>query len=110
MMGSTGVPSLSARETVIFDTPTIAAMSDPAGGNSLGHACQQPADTRGTPCGRQQTEQSRPALSRANVGVEALEGTDHVTAVRLADGSRIEADLVVVGVGVTPATDWLADE
>jgi NADPH-dependent 2,4-dienoyl-CoA reductase/sulfur reductase-like enzyme len=46
---------------------------------------------------------------RCGVGVEALEGTDHVTAVRLADGSRIEADLVVVGVGVTPNTDWLAD-
>jgi NADPH-dependent 2,4-dienoyl-CoA reductase/sulfur reductase-like enzyme len=46
---------------------------------------------------------------RCGVGVRALEGDDHVEAVRLADGSRIEADLVVVGVGVTPNTDWLAD-
>jgi NADPH-dependent 2,4-dienoyl-CoA reductase/sulfur reductase-like enzyme len=45
---------------------------------------------------------------RCGVGVEALEGTDHVEAVRLADGTRIEADLVVVGVGVAPNTDWLA--
>jgi NADPH-dependent 2,4-dienoyl-CoA reductase/sulfur reductase-like enzyme len=46
---------------------------------------------------------------RCGVGVEALEGEGQVTAVRLADGSRIEADLVVVGVGVTPTTDWLVD-
>jgi NADPH-dependent 2,4-dienoyl-CoA reductase/sulfur reductase-like enzyme len=44
---------------------------------------------------------------RCGVGVEAIEGSDHVEAVRLADGTRIEADLVVVGVGVAPATDWL---
>jgi NADPH-dependent 2,4-dienoyl-CoA reductase/sulfur reductase-like enzyme len=43
------------------------------------------------------------------VGVEALEGGERVEAVRLADGTRIEADLVVVGVGVAPATEWLAD-
>jgi NADPH-dependent 2,4-dienoyl-CoA reductase/sulfur reductase-like enzyme len=46
---------------------------------------------------------------RCGVGVETIEGTDHVEAVRLADGSRIEADLVVVGVGVAPAIDWLVD-
>jgi NADPH-dependent 2,4-dienoyl-CoA reductase/sulfur reductase-like enzyme len=45
---------------------------------------------------------------RCGVGVEALEGTTRVEAVRLADGTRIEADLVVVGVGVAPTTDWLA--
>jgi NADPH-dependent 2,4-dienoyl-CoA reductase/sulfur reductase-like enzyme len=42
------------------------------------------------------------------VGVAALEGDQRVEAVRLADDTRIEADLVVVGVGVTPATEWLA--
>jgi NADPH-dependent 2,4-dienoyl-CoA reductase/sulfur reductase-like enzyme len=46
---------------------------------------------------------------RCGVGVEAIEGADRVEAVRLADGSRIEADLVVVGVGVAPAIDWLVD-
>jgi NADPH-dependent 2,4-dienoyl-CoA reductase/sulfur reductase-like enzyme len=44
---------------------------------------------------------------RVGVGVEAIEGTDRVEAVRLADGSRIEADLVVIGVGVVPNTEWL---
>ncbi|MFF3494747.1 NAD(P)/FAD-dependent oxidoreductase [Streptomyces sp. NPDC002795] len=40
--------------------------------------------------------------------VAALEGGDCVTGVRLSDGSVIPADVVVVGVGVEPATDWLA--
>lgn len=39
--------------------------------------------------------------------VDALIGNDHVTAVRLADGTELPADLVVVGVGVIPATGWL---
>ncbi len=46
---------------------------------------------------------------RCGVGVEAIEGVDSVEAVRLADGTRIEADLVVVGVGVAPTIDWLSD-
>jgi NADPH-dependent 2,4-dienoyl-CoA reductase/sulfur reductase-like enzyme len=44
---------------------------------------------------------------RLGVGVEGFDGTDRVAAVRLADGSRVEADVVVVGIGVRPATDWL---
>lgn len=40
-------------------------------------------------------------------GVDALLGDNHVTAVRLADGTELPADLVVVGIGATPATDWL---
>ncbi|WP_432182412.1 FAD-dependent oxidoreductase [Streptomyces sp. NBC_00063] len=35
------------------------------------------------------------------------DGGDRVTGVRLSDGSRVPAD-VVVGIGVEPATDWLA--
>jgi 3-phenylpropionate/trans-cinnamate dioxygenase ferredoxin reductase component len=44
---------------------------------------------------------------RLGVGVEALEGGDRVERVRLADGSAVEADVVVVGIGVTPSTGWL---
>ena len=44
---------------------------------------------------------------RVGVGVEALEGSGRTLRVRLADGSRVEADLVVVGVGVAPNTAWL---
>ncbi len=42
-----------------------------------------------------------------NAVVDRFEGTTRVEQVVLADGTRIEADLVVVGVGTVPATDWL---
>ncbi|MGV9428061.1 NAD(P)/FAD-dependent oxidoreductase [Streptomyces sp. NPDC003656] len=41
-------------------------------------------------------------------GVAALRGTRTVTAVDLADGRTLPADLVVTGIGATPNTDWLA--
>jgi NADPH-dependent 2,4-dienoyl-CoA reductase/sulfur reductase-like enzyme len=44
---------------------------------------------------------------RCGVGVEGFEGTGRVEAVRLSDGTVVAADLVVVGVGVAPATGWL---
>jgi NADPH-dependent 2,4-dienoyl-CoA reductase/sulfur reductase-like enzyme len=44
---------------------------------------------------------------RLGVGVERLEGSRSVEGVRLADGSVVAADVVVVGIGVVPVTDWL---
>jgi len=44
---------------------------------------------------------------RLGVGVEALEGSDRVERVKLSDGSSVAADVVVVGIGVAPNTDWL---
>jgi NADPH-dependent 2,4-dienoyl-CoA reductase/sulfur reductase-like enzyme len=44
---------------------------------------------------------------RVGVGVDAFVGNDRVEGVRLTDGSQVPADLVIVGLGVTPATDWL---
>ncbi len=44
---------------------------------------------------------------RLGTGVGAVLGEDHVQGVRTADGDVIEADLVVVGIGVTPNTAWL---
>ena len=44
---------------------------------------------------------------RLGVGVEAFLGTERVEGVWLSDGSTVEADVVVVGVGVAPATEWL---
>ncbi|HEY2674507.1 MAG TPA: FAD-dependent oxidoreductase [Rugosimonospora sp.] len=41
-------------------------------------------------------------------GVRGLTGTGRVTGVRLADGTHLPADLVVVGVGARPRVDWLA--
>jgi 3-phenylpropionate/trans-cinnamate dioxygenase ferredoxin reductase subunit len=44
---------------------------------------------------------------RLGVAVEAIEGSDHVTGVRLADGEVIAADLVIVGIGIIPAVEPL---
>jgi 3-phenylpropionate/trans-cinnamate dioxygenase ferredoxin reductase subunit len=47
---------------------------------------------------------------RLGIGVEgiaAVDGRDRVAAVRLTDGSVVDADVVVVGVGVAPNTAWL---
>lgn len=40
-------------------------------------------------------------------GVKAIEGDGRVERVVLEDGTVIPADLVVVGIGVTPSVDWL---
>lgn len=44
---------------------------------------------------------------RCGTGVQALLGSDRVEAVRLTDGTELEADLVVVGIGADPSTGWL---
>ncbi|HTY27058.1 MAG TPA: NAD(P)/FAD-dependent oxidoreductase, partial [Mycobacterium sp.] len=45
---------------------------------------------------------------RTGVGVAEVRGENgHVSTVVLSDGSELPADLVVVGIGSRPATDWL---
>lgn len=44
---------------------------------------------------------------RTGVGVDRIEGGARVEKVVLADGTVLDADLVVVGIGATPAVDWL---
>ncbi|MFI1854230.1 NAD(P)/FAD-dependent oxidoreductase [Streptomyces sp. NPDC020480] len=47
---------------------------------------------------------------RLGVGVARfLESAGRVVAVELADDTKLDADLVLVAVGSTPATDWLTD-
>jgi NADPH-dependent 2,4-dienoyl-CoA reductase/sulfur reductase-like enzyme len=45
---------------------------------------------------------------RVGVGVESLVGETQVAGVRLTDGSQVDADVVVLGLGVTPEVGWLA--
>ncbi|MEY8018038.1 NAD(P)/FAD-dependent oxidoreductase [Mycobacterium servetii] len=45
---------------------------------------------------------------RLGVTVAEVRGQGHVEAVVLTDGTELPADLVVVGIGSRPATDWLA--
>src|SRR2546423_1820267 len=44
---------------------------------------------------------------RCGVTVAGFEGEGRVSGVRLGDGSVVQADVVVVGVGVVPETGWL---
>ncbi|MEM7413683.1 MAG: FAD-dependent oxidoreductase [Myxococcota bacterium] len=46
---------------------------------------------------------------RLGVGVEAITGDRRVEGVVLTNGDTLPADVVVVGIGATPATDWLED-
>ena len=44
---------------------------------------------------------------RAGVGVTSLIGTDRVTGAVLSDGSKVDVDVVAIGVGSVPVTGWL---
>jgi len=80
------------------DVTVVEALPTPlvrATGEAMGHAIASLHQRNGTEL-------------RCGIGVSRVEGDEHVERVVLADGSVIDADLVVVGIGVTPATDWLA--
>jgi len=44
---------------------------------------------------------------RLGTGVAGFDGDDRVRMVRLSDGTTVATDVVVVGIGVVPATGWL---
>ena len=46
---------------------------------------------------------------RLGVGVVLIEGGDRVERLRLTDGTVLDVDLVVIGVGVAPNTGWLEE-
>jgi apoptosis-inducing factor 3 len=55
----------------------------------------------------QQLHEANGVSFKLNARVSGFEGSEKVEAVVLENGERIPADLVVVGVGVTPATDFI---
>jgi NADPH-dependent 2,4-dienoyl-CoA reductase/sulfur reductase-like enzyme/nitrite reductase/ring-hydroxylating ferredoxin subunit len=56
----------------------------------------------------QRIHQEKGVRFRLGAKIEALQGEGRVTSVRLANGETIAADLVVAGLGVKPATGFLA--
>ncbi len=46
---------------------------------------------------------------RTGIGVKGIVGRERVEQVQLDDGTTIDCDVVVVGIGVVPNTDWLAN-
>jgi NADPH-dependent 2,4-dienoyl-CoA reductase/sulfur reductase-like enzyme len=59
----------------------------------------------GRRCARLHTDHG--VALKLGAGVTGLAGTTRVEGVKLADGSTVLADTVVIGVGVAPTTDWL---
>jgi NADPH-dependent 2,4-dienoyl-CoA reductase/sulfur reductase-like enzyme len=81
------------------DVTVVEALSTPlvrATGTAMGAAIASLHERNGTTllCG---------------AGVRAVEGDSRVKRVVLDDGTVLEADLVVVGIGVSPCTSWLED-
>ncbi|MGW1675377.1 NAD(P)/FAD-dependent oxidoreductase [Streptomyces sp. NPDC002324] len=70
-------------------TPLVRAV-----GEEMGAACASLHEANGT-------------VLRCGVGVKAIEGDGAVERVRLSDGTVLPADLVVVGIGASPAVEWL---
>ena len=53
------------------------------------------------------THRDEGVVFRLGAGVDGFEGEGAVTGVRLSDGEMLPAELVIVGVGAAPATEWL---
>lgn len=82
-----------------LDVTMIEALPTPLGrvlGDRMGEVCAEVHRQRGVDL-------------RTNVGVDRIEAGDdgRVSRVVLSDGAEIDADVVVVGIGVIPNTEWL---
>lgn len=96
--GFIGAEVAASARALGLDVTVIEALAQPLArvlGPELGARCARLHKDNGTNL-------------RLGVGVEGLTSADgRVTGVALADGSTVEADVVVVGIGVTPNTGWL---
>ncbi len=95
--GFIGAEVASTIKTLGIDVTVVEA-----GRNPLGRVL---GDEIGAICGEIHREQG--VDLRTGVGVDAIEGAERVEAVRLSDGSRVNADVVVVGIGAIPNSEWL---
>ncbi len=95
--GFIGAEVAGAARALGLEVTVVEAMDHPlerAVGREAGAACASLHIENGTTliCG---------------VGVDRLTGDDAVQSVVLADGRQLDADLVVVGIGVQPNVEWL---
>ena len=80
-----------------LDVTMVEALPTPLGrvlGDEMGEVCAEVHRDHGVDL-------------RTAVGVERISGDGRVERVTLSDGSTIDADVVVVGIGVIPNTEWL---
>ncbi len=94
VLGSELAASCRARELDVTVVDLLGTPMDQAFGPQLGEVCTGLHRDHGT------------AL-RLGTGVAELLGDGRVTGVRLDGGETLAADVVIVGVGVTPTTGWL---
>ncbi|MER7684931.1 FAD-dependent oxidoreductase [Streptomyces sp. NPDC097610] len=95
--GFIGAECASAARARGMETTIVEAAPVPlvrAYGEHMGRVCAQLHERNGVSL-------------RLGAQVQGFDGSDRVEAVRLSDGTRLEADLVVVGVGADPAVEWL---
>ena len=95
--GFIGAEVASVARSAGLDVTLIEALPAPlanAVGAEVGEACANLHRQRGVDV-------------RCGALVAGFEGSERVERVVLADGSTVEADLVVVGIGVAPETGWL---
>ncbi len=97
--GFIGAEAASSARSLGLDVTVIEALPVPLArilGDRMGQVCAALHRDHGV-------------VLRTGVGVKGLVGDTQVRAVRLDDGSEVEADVVIVGIGVTPNTEWLRD-
>ncbi|MFW2390438.1 MAG: NAD(P)/FAD-dependent oxidoreductase, partial [Polyangiales bacterium] len=95
--GFVGAEVAASARQLGLDVTMIEALETPLAkslGPRLGRILQGVHESRGVRvlCGRT---------------VEGFEGADRVQGLRLDDGSRVDCELVVVGIGVNPSVSWL---
>ncbi len=95
--GFIGAEVAASARQLGLDVTMIEALETPLAqslGPRIGRLLQNAHERRGVRvlCGRR---------------VEGFDGADRVESLRLDDGSRVDCDLVVVGIGVKPAVSWL---